>query len=1050
MLDFTKMKRTVTLLLTSMLLTNGYGNTIWSIGKKDNSAAEFALAPHAYTDFLKQDFGWDDRSYIVGVSSEKKDWPYVLPGPADGWGGTGGTSGLRTHVLNILFYLNRVDFGGTFKLVIDVLDAHASTPPYLKVTVNNRSWKFLVPQGEAGDTPDGNVRNPLKFIIEIPLQTNDLRKGANEIKLTSIEGSWMVFDDIRLEGPERVSSRTPSKSAFLRSVSSAEYQTGPGTQPLLLDVLHLAGDPLLTVKLDNKEIFRKKLENGRYIFEAPMPAVSSPKISGYAVFIDGTLMDSGRISRSPQKTITPAEYVDTYMGSAHSRWMIAPGPWTPFSMVKLSPDNQNPGWQAGYDPSFESVGTFSHIHEWTMAGLGMMPVNGPLKTRVGDQSGLHRDTAGYRSLIDKAKEQTGLGYYSAFLTDYAIEAELTATTRCSFQRYTFPSDKDGRVMIDLTIPAEYSYHILEASLQQIDEYTVEGHSIQQSKRVWSEDADQDYTVFFRIEFDQPIKKFGIWENDQVADGKKRIATNPERMGCFVEFDTKKSAVVQARTGISYVDAAGARRNLQEEIKDPFGWSFEAVRNYNIHSWNDILSRVAITTDNRREKIRFYTNLYRSFCRNIFSDVDGRWVDATENIRQAATGDVALGCDAFWNTFWNLNQVWNLITPEWSDKWVRSQLGMFNANGWLAKGPAGMEYIPVMVGEHEIPFLVSAYQMGIRDYDIDNLYAAVKKTVAAVPERVGNGLAGNRDIEAFLKYRFVPADKGRFSNSLEYAYDNWTVAQFAKALGKDEDYRLFAERGSWWKNVIDKETGYARLRNSDGSWVSPFDPYKSGANKHYVEGNAWQLTYFVPQDVPDLIRSIGKDRFLNRLSEGFKASETWRYNSPGDQYWDFPVVQGNQQSMHFAFLFNWAGEPWQTQRWSRSIMDRYYGFGAADAYLGDEDQGQMSAWFVMAAIGLFQTDGGASAEPLYEIASPLFEKTVIDLKRLYGRGGQFVVQAKNASWKNKYIQKATLNGKPLQSFKFAASELLKGGELILEMGKTPNRQWGVEMDQQPAR
>jgi predicted alpha-1,2-mannosidase len=368
--------------------------------------------------------------------------------------------------------------------------------------------------------------------------------------------------------------------------------------------------------------------------------------------------------------------------------------------------------------------------------------------------------------------------------------------------------------------------------------------------------------------------------------------------------------------------------------------------------------------------------------------------------------------------------------------------MYNANGWLAKGPAGMEYIPVMVGEHEIPLLVSAYQMGIRDYDVNNLYAAVTKTVSALPEHVGNGLAGNRDIAAFLKYKFVPADKGRFSNTLEYAFDNWTVAQLAKALDKKEDYTVFSERGNWWKNAIDSSSGYARLRNSNGTWATPFDPYKSGANEEYVEGNAWQLTYFVPQDIPALIKTIGKQRFVGRLTEGFKKSEPWRYNSPGDQYWDFPVVQGNQQSMHFAFLFNWAGEAWQTQQWSRSIIDRYYGFGAADAYLGDEDQGQMSAWFVMAAIGLFQTDGGANAEPVYEIASPLFEKTVIDLRHLYGRGGQFVIEAKNASWKNKYVQKAFLNGRLLQSFKFPAKELLKGGQLVLEMGEKPNRHWGL--------
>lgn len=1031
-------------LLSNFIITSAFSNIIWSIGKQDNSASEFALAPDGYADFLKHDFGWEDRSFVIGISDEKKDWPFVLPGPLDAWGGTSSTAGIRTHVLNIFFRLEHITTkNDSFKLIIDLLDVAAENPPFFKVLVNGRSWKFKLPPGKNSKEPGGDLKEPLKHVIEITLPKHLIRNGFNEIRLTNLEGSWIVFDDIRMEGPESVRSVLPVKSAFLCRVEPANYQLDEKTQPLLVDILHVRDNPLLMVKIDGREVFREKPENGRSVFEVPMPAVSTPRKTSYEIYIDGSLTEKGDVQQSPQKVITPAEYVDTHIGSAHSRWMIAPGPWMPFSMVKLSPDNQNPGWQAGYEPAFESIGTFSHVHEWTMAGLGFMPVNGALKTRIGDQSELYRDTTGYRSLIDKSTERTGLGDYSVLLSDYHIKAELTATTRCGFQRYHFPREKDGRVMIDLKVPAEYDYEILDASLRQIDDYAIEGYSVQQTKNVWSKDADQDYTLHFRIEFDKPIKRFGIWVNDRLyPEGSKRAAY-PERMGCYAEFDTGKDSVVQVRTGISYVDIEGARKNLQKEIKDSLGWSFEAVRAFNLHTWNELLSRVSITTKNRREKIRFYTNLYRSFCRNIFSDVDGRWVDATEKIQQGGKDHVALGCDAFWNTFWNLNQVWNLVAPEWSGRWVRSQLGMYNANGWLAKGPGGMEYIPVMVAEHEVPLLVSAYQMGVRDYDVGNMYEAIKKTVTSLPEHVGNGYAGNRDLAAFLQYHYVPADKGRFSNTLEYAYDNWTVAQLAKVLNKTEDYAVFSERGSWWKNAIDEEMGYARMRNSDGSWVTPFDPYKSGANRQYVEGNAWQLTYFVPQDVPALMHAIGRDRFLSRLTEGFKTSETWRYNAPGDQYWDFPVVQGNQQSMHFAFLFNWAGEPWKTQRWSRSIIDRYYGYGAADAYLGDEDQGQMSAWFVMAAMGLFQMDGGANAEPIYEIASPLFEKILVDLKGLYGRGNQFVIEAKNASWKNKYVQKATLNGRPLHSFKFPASELLKGGSLVLEMGDIPNKNWGVE-------
>ena len=846
-------------------------------------------------------------------------------------------------------------------------------------------------------------------------------------------------------GPDNAELNEVNKSVYLRDVKAADFQTtSPVAQPLLVDIEHLSGHPLLEVKVDGKKILEQRLEKGRYILEAPMPVVKSPKTSHYIISADGAILDKGMIRRAPHNTITLADYIDTRMGTAHSRWMIAPGPWMPFSMVKLSPDNQDSGWQSGYDPSFESIGTFSHIHEWTMAGLGIMPANGPLKTEIGSQSSLVKDANSYRSAIDKTSEETKVGYYKVDLTDYQIKAELTATSRCGFQRYTYPQDKDARVMIDLKIPSEYDYQIVEGSIKQTGARRIEGFSKQLSKNVWSADADQNYTIYFVIEFNKDIKKFGGWLDHTLWETDTMTASYPQRFGCYAEFDTTDHPEVMVRSGISYVDMAGASNNLSNEIMEPFGWNFEAVRKHQSDSWNNILNRVRIYSNDYREKVRFYTNLYRAFCRNTFSDADRRWVDAAGNIQKLDDPDaVALGCDAFWNTFWNLNQVWNLIAPEWSSRWVKSQLAMYDANGWLAKGPSGMKYIPVMVAEHEIPLLVSTYQMGIRNYDAEKMFRAIVKMQTTPAQRVANGFAGNRDLETYLQHQYVPADKGRFSNTLEYSYDDWTVSQLAKALGKEEYYRTFSNRGNWWKNAINPATGYAQMRYSNGEWEKNFDPFKSGANHHYVEGNAWQLTFFVPQNVPALTEIIGKELFIDRLSWGFKASEPWRYNAPGDQYWDFPVVQGNQQSMHFAFLFNWAGQPWQTQRWSRSIIDRYYGFDTSNAYLGDEDQGQMSAWFVMAALGLFQTDGGCNAEPVYELGSPLFEKIKIDLGKHFGRGKQFIIKASNTSRENKYIQSAKLNGKKLNSFKFPAKELLKGGTLELEMGDRPNKNWGIK-------
>jgi predicted alpha-1,2-mannosidase len=1025
----------------------GQSKVIWQIGEADNQSSGMALAPTDYKKFLEHDFGWEDRYYLIGHSAPEKDFPYVLPGPKDSWGGTAPTSGIRSHFLNLLFGIDKIAANDKFDLVIDMFSYNGAQPPLFKVNINGKSVVSALPKWAANGVVRPDLPNEKEHIMRIPVEAGVLHKGGNEIQLTSLDGSWIVFDQVRLEGPAIVTLKAPA-SIFIRETKAADYEItdeGKRFQPLLIDLEHLTGKPTLVIRLDGKPVLQQKVETGRYQLEVLMPAVSSSRQSKYEVLADGKPIENGIITRAPKRLASYADYVDTRLGTAHSRWMIAPGPWMPFSMVKLSPDNQNDGWQAGYDPTFESIGAFSHIHEWTMGGLGMLPVNGPLKIKVGDQRSAPGE--GYRSRIDKSTEEAPLGYYKVQLTDYNIKAEVTATSRASFQRYTYPKKTDSRVMIDLQTPAENRYQLAEVNLKKVSDHRIEGYSKQFAPQVWIAQAgssEQEYTVHFVIEFDQPIRKFGTWVNDNIGEGDLVQIKDAKDAGAYVEFDTRNNRVVQVRTGMSYVDIAGASRNLETEISKPFGWSFDKVRNNQQQVWDELLSRLKIKTNDRREKIRFYTNMYRATCsRNTFSDVDGRWVDATEKIQQfKEPGGIALGCDAFWNTFWNLNQFWNLVTPEWSSRWVKSQLAMYDANGWLAKGPAGMEYIPVMVAEHEVPLIVGAYQMGIRDYDANKAFEAADKTLSTPQTKVGGALAGNQDFAAYMQYHFVPYDKGRFSNSLEYAYDDWTVAQFAKSLGKTDKYREYAKRAGWWRNAIDTVTGYARLRNSDGSWFPNFDPFQSGRNEHYVEGNAWQLTYFVPQDVPALARTIGIDRFRERLGWGFNESVKWRFNAPNDQYWDYPVTQGNQQSMHFAFLFNWVQQPWLTQQWSRSIIDRYYGYDIANAYLGDEDQGQMSSWFIMAALGLFQMDGGTRVDPIYEIASPIFKKVSINLGGRYGRGKTFDIEARNASRENKYVQSAILNGKKLDNFWFPASELLKGGKLVLEMGAKPNEQWGI--------
>lgn len=1048
-------------LVVSWLSAQPLPQTVWSVGTADKSAAEFALAPDRFRDFLAADFGYEDKFYLVGHSTPEKDFPYVLPGPTDTWGGTWPTSGWRTHQVNILFGLSEVP-EGDYTLVVDLADHARDFLPLVKVSVNAQDAKFQLyapgcdlrtqrkpsQREEVVDTLSitGRYDRATPRRLEVPLRRGVLRAGGNEVTVTVLEGSWILFDRVALEGTSVPEVVKPC-GLFVRNVEAAPYQLAEGkrpVQPLLVDVEWLEGTPLLRVELDGKEILSQPIEAGRYQLEAPMPAVKKERTSAYRVLCDGREVASGKVVRSPQAVQTPAGYVDTRIGTAHSRWMIAPGPWMPFSMVKMSPDNQNAGWQAGYQPSFENIGCFSHIHEWTLGGLGIMATNGELKIAVGDEQ---KPDEGYRSRIDKRTEQAGIGYYAADLTDYGIKAEVTATTRCGLERFTFPADRgEGRILIELHPQTEYGLQLKEVSVRKVGDRRIEGSCRQFSPGVWSHDADQDYTLHFVIEFDRPFVRLGSWCNGKVMEKTDGLVSGAcSDAGLFAVFDPQESPVVQVRSGISLVSVENAAENLSVELSEPFGWDFDAVCRNQTDTWNALFDRVKVRSNDRLEKVRFYNNMYRALCsRNIWSDVNGEWVSTDGAVRRVAdpSRDVMLGCDAFWNTFWNLNQFWNLITPEWSGRWVRSQLAMYDANGWLAKGPAGMNYIPVMVGEHEIPLIVSAWQMGIRDFDARKALDAAVKMQTTPAQKVHKGFAGNRDIEAYMKYRYVPYDKGRFSNTMEYSFDDWSVGQLARALGDEALFRTFDERGYWWQNVISDE-GYCHMRDSRGVWMADFDPFRSGANHHYVEGNAWQLTFFVPQDVPALVRKIGKERFVDRLLWGFNQDEAWRYNAPNDQYWDHPVVQGNQQSMHFAFLFNYAGAPWQTQRWSRSILDRYYGCGVANAYLGDEDQGQMSAWAVMASLGLFQVDGGCRVDPVYEIASPLFEEATIDLGGRYGRGKSFTIKARNASRRNVYVQRAVLNGKPLGSFSFPAAELLAGGVLELEMGPEPNEKWGVE-------
>ncbi len=739
---------------------------------------------------------------------------------------------------------------------------------------------------------------------------------------------------------------------------------------------------------------------------------------------------------STQTEKNPVDYVDPFLGTSSSRWMLFPGPSMPFGMVKLSPDNTD-DWtmDAGYEYEIESISGFGHVHSWMMGSFLTMPTTGDIKINPGTKDD---PDAGYRSRITPDKQIASPGYYAVDLEDYNIKAELTATTRGGFQRYTFPESDNSHIIFDLNVPEEGQPEIISASIKKESDSGISGyvHRLQG----WNE-----YKLHFVAQFSKPFNSMGAWKGQDLNEDVSEVTINEDMdLGAILNFSTKEGEEILMKTGISYVSVDQARLNMETEMKE-FGWDFDKAHQHARKTWNDLLSKITIEGGTEKERIKFYTNYYRSYsARTIFSDVNGKYVDMCENVVQLDDPDSPVyGCDAFWNTFWNLNQLWSLVNPDIANKWVTSLLEIYDRGGWLSKGPGGIEYSSIMVASHEIPLIVNAYQKGIRDFDVEKAYKAMKEIQMRMPQpHECGGYVGNRNIESYMEKGFVPADEGPVSNTLEYAYDDWCVAQMAKALGKTEDYTYFMNRSQSYRNVFDKESGYMRPKHTGGPWFQEFVPVvkaigkeDSFGGKDYVEGNAWQHSWFVPHDMAGLIELMGKDEFNARLNEGFE-------NSRPNFVSQF-VNHSNQPNMQAAWLFNYSGKPWLTQKWVRAILEYYYGTGPVDGFPGDEDQGQMGSWYVMSSIGLFEMDGGASTEPVYEIGSPIFSKITIKLDENYYEGNQFVIEAKNTSAENKYIQSAMLNGKPLNRFWFYHSELVKGGELVLEMGPEPNEQWGIE-------
>lgn len=747
---------------------------------------------------------------------------------------------------------------------------------------------------------------------------------------------------------------------------------------------------------------------------------------------------------SAQAKKQPVDYVNPLIGTSNSRWMLGPYAQLPFGMIQLGPDNQGSVWMGGYEYALSVVSGFSHIHAWTMAGLKMMPATADFTYESKDPDYPYLGAqAGYHSRIDKSTEKASPGYYSVFLRDHGVKAEITVTRRCGFQKYIFPECKDARVMIDMIFPAEYGMHVDSVLITKVSGAEITGSC------KYRTGGFNDYVLHFVIQFNRPFVRMNGWSNGKIEKNIEKLSAigeqkkNLKNTGVCVVYSTKENEEILVRTGISLVSVEQARINLNEEFKN-IGWDFNKAVKSARATWNYLLSRIEVEGKNEKDKIKFYTNLYRAYCgKQVWSDVNGKWVDPSEKIQQLPKDGMEMyGGDAFWNSFWNLNLTWTLITPSIVNNWVTTQLELFDKTGWTCKGPTGLEYSGVMEGMHQIALMVSAYQKGIRNYDTKKLYDVVKNQLTTPGRELPvskEGYVGQRDLAAYHKLGYIPVEKGSVTMGLEYAYDDWTGAQLAKSFGKKEDYDFFIKRSQNWKNAFRPDIKWVSPRDSSGKWKENFNVF---SGEDLIEGNSWQYSWYVPHDVKGLVEFLGRDTFNTRLENGFEKSRKNKFSAYAfDRYQpealEFYVNHGNEINMQAAYLFNYSGKPWLAQKYSHEIMELYYGVTPYNGWEGDEDEGQMGAWFVNSAMGFFEMEGGCAPQPEVNLTSPLFDKITIHLDDDFYKGKTFVIETKNNSKKNVYIQNAYLN-KPKINF----ADIVNGGRLIFELGPEPNKHWGV--------
>lgn len=752
-----------------------------------------------------------------------------------------------------------------------------------------------------------------------------------------------------------------------------------------------------------------------------------------------------------------SSYVNPNIGTAHSRWFFYTPAALPHGMAKLAPSTNghygNPsGWEAvGYDARHNSIEGFVHFHEWQVGGVSVMPATGELKTKPGE---LDKEGDGYRSHFDRKNEVAEPGYYKVLLDDYRITAELTATKRVGFHKYTFPKNERSRLIFDIGNVQGESGAITDASVRMIDATHFEGFVVTNPKYVEKYDKGGRVSMYFWGEVSKKPLSTGSFTEAGIQQGS--AAANGKGAGLFLEYKTADSEIIELKVGLSYTSIANAKKNLLAEAAN---LSFDQARRNAKNTWEKELGKLTVEGNNKTDKVKFYTGLFHALLgRGIASDVNGNYPKQDGTIGQLPADKNGqftynfINTDAIWGGYWNLTQLWALSYPEQYNNFVFTQLEMYKQRGWFGDGIANSNFVSG-VGTNFVGLAIAAaYNIGLKDYDVRLAYEAIKKNELGYKDRLVG--SGKMDVKSFLDSGYSPyspADNmdvggSQFaaSHTLEYSFSCFAAAQMARSLGKKEDYKKLINYSNGWKLIFDPSKKLIRPRVADGSFIDKFDPYEPW--RGFQEGNAIQYTFFVPQNPAGLISKIGKDSFNTRLDGIFNIAQQNSFGG-GKEIDAFAGVKsiynhGNQPNLHISWLFNFSGKPWLTQKWTRAICDEFYGTEPIHGYgYGqDEDQGQLGSWYVIAALGLFDVKGFTDSRPIIEIGSPLFNKSSVRL----GNGKQLIIQAKNNGPANVYIQSAQWNGKALDKCWLYRDELMKGGSLVLTMGNKPNIKWGVKI------